>query len=72
MRTCIPVLLAALFVAPGPAPAPRHIEVAPGIHLFMTPPYGDVGLDGNSVAIVGDDGLVVVSDSARRPRPRRC
>lgn len=40
-------------------PAPERIDVAPGVHLFVTAPYGDVGLDGNSVAIVGDDGVVV-------------
>ena len=40
-------------------PPPIHTEVAPGVHLFQTQPYGDVGLDGNSVAIVGDDGVLV-------------
>jgi len=40
-------------------PPPAHTEVAPGVHLFQTQPYGDVGLDGNSVAIVGDDGVLV-------------
>jgi glyoxylase-like metal-dependent hydrolase (beta-lactamase superfamily II) len=40
-------------------PAPERIDVAPGVHVFITLPYGDVGLDGNSVAIVGDDGVVV-------------
>lgn len=38
---------------------PRRVDVAPGVHLFVTPPYGDVGLDGNSVAIVGRDGVLV-------------
>src|SRR4051812_12001305 len=40
-------------------PAPTRIEVARGVHLFMTRPYGDVGLDGNSVAILGRDGALV-------------
>jgi len=40
-------------------PPPAHTEVAPGVHLFQTQPYGDVGLDGNSVAIIGDDGVLV-------------
>ena len=40
-------------------PPPTHVEVAPGVHLFQTQPYGDVGLDGNSVAIIGDDGVLV-------------
>jgi cyclase len=42
-----------------PLPPPIHTEVAPGIHLFQTAPYGDVGLDGNSVAIVSDEGVLV-------------
>jgi glyoxylase-like metal-dependent hydrolase (beta-lactamase superfamily II) len=52
------VLLAAVVQAWTPPP-PVHTEVAPGVHLFQTQPYGDVGLDGNSVAIVGDDGVLV-------------
>lgn len=38
---------------------PTRSEVAPGVHVFATPPYGEVGLDGNSVAIVGGDGVLV-------------
>lgn len=34
-------------------------ELAPGLHLFRTAPYSDVGLDGNSVAIIGDSGVLV-------------
>jgi len=45
-------------LAGGPAP-PRRTEVAPGIFLFQTEPYGDVGLDGNSIAIVSNDGVLV-------------
>src|SRR5207245_5056136 len=40
-------------------PSPTRVEVAPGIFVFMTSPYGDVGLDGNSVAILGTDGVLV-------------
>ena len=40
-------------------PAPQTIEVAKGIYLFMTRPYGEVGLDGNSVAILSNDGVLV-------------
>jgi cyclase len=50
----LPVSLA----AQGHAP-PRKLEVAEGIFLFMTPPYSDVGLDGNSIAIVSNDGVLV-------------
>jgi len=51
-----------LLVSAAPAfahPAPAASEVAPGVWLFRTEPYGDVGLDGNSVAIVGEDGVLV-------------
>jgi cyclase len=40
-------------------PAPRTIEVAKGVYLFISSPYGDVGLDGNSVAILSNDGVLV-------------
>ena len=40
-------------------PAPRKIEVAKGIYLFVSKPYGDVGLDGNAVAILSNDGVLV-------------
>jgi hypothetical protein len=39
--------------------APSRTELAPGIFLFSTPPYGDVGLDGNSIAILCSDGVLV-------------
>ena len=40
-------------------PAPQTIDVAKGVYLFVSKPYGDVGLDGNSVAIVGNDAVLV-------------
>jgi glyoxylase-like metal-dependent hydrolase (beta-lactamase superfamily II) len=40
-------------------PAPTKTEVAAGIYLFQTAPYGEVGLDGNSIAIVWPDGVLV-------------
>jgi glyoxylase-like metal-dependent hydrolase (beta-lactamase superfamily II) len=39
--------------------APKKNEIAPGIFLFQTEKYGDVGLDGNSVAITSRDGVLV-------------
>ncbi|MDQ3071539.1 MAG: PQQ-binding-like beta-propeller repeat protein, partial [Acidobacteriota bacterium] len=39
-------------------PAPARTEIAKGVYLFQTAPYG-IGLDGNSVAIIGDDGVLV-------------
>src|SRR5262245_60568862 len=54
------VLLAALAPAlDHTRPAPKAIEVATGIYLFVSPPYGDVGLDGNAVAIVGGSAVLV-------------
>lgn len=38
---------------------PVHTEIAPGVHLFQTAPYGEMGLDGNSIAIVTGEGVVV-------------
>ena len=40
-------------------PAPTRIEVADGIYLYRTAPYGEVGLDGNSIAIIENDGVLV-------------
>ena len=40
-------------------PAPKKSEIAPGIYLFETPEYGDVGLDGNSVVVTSKDGVLV-------------
>jgi glyoxylase-like metal-dependent hydrolase (beta-lactamase superfamily II) len=40
-------------------PAPKKSEIAPGIYLFQTEPYGDVGLDGNSIAVTSNDGVLV-------------
>jgi glyoxylase-like metal-dependent hydrolase (beta-lactamase superfamily II) len=45
--------------AAGPPANPQHTEPMPGVHVFQTAPYGDVGLDGNSVAIVTSEGVVV-------------
>jgi cyclase len=39
-------------------------KVAEGIYLFTTTPYADVGLSGNSVAIIFEDGVLVFDSSA--------
>jgi glyoxylase-like metal-dependent hydrolase (beta-lactamase superfamily II) len=54
----------ALIVSPALSTAqilepPRRVQVAEGVYVFMTPPYGDVGLDGNSVVILSTDGVLV-------------
>lgn len=41
-----------------PRPAPERVDVAEGVHLFRTAPWA-VGNEGNSVAIVGGDGVLV-------------
>jgi glyoxylase-like metal-dependent hydrolase (beta-lactamase superfamily II) len=52
----------------GQAPVvPLKTAVAPGIVLFETPPYGDVGLDGNSIALLSSAG-VLVFDTNGTPR----
>jgi glyoxylase-like metal-dependent hydrolase (beta-lactamase superfamily II) len=62
---CVAVASAAVLLVVGPAtaepprPAPTKITVADGVYLFTTPGYGDVGLDGNSVAIVTNEGVLV-------------
>jgi cyclase len=61
----LPLVLATCLLAgtasPGVVdrPAPTRIDVANGVYLFTTPGYGDVGLDGNSVAIVSGQGVLV-------------
>ena len=40
-------------------PTPEKTRLAEGVYLFTTPPYGDVGLDGNSVVILSSDGVLV-------------
>src|SRR5262245_32652442 len=61
MRSSLTFALALLAVASPPLdrPAPKNIPIADGIVLFQTAPYGDVGLDGNSVAIFSRDGVLV-------------
>jgi len=58
------VLVLALTLCAIPAaaqnrPAPTRTELSPGIYLFTTASYGDVGLDGNSIAILSRDGVLV-------------
>lgn len=40
-------------------PGPTRTDLGDGIYLFQTAPYSDVGLDGNSVVIVSDSGVLV-------------
>jgi glyoxylase-like metal-dependent hydrolase (beta-lactamase superfamily II) len=51
-------------------PAPTRVDLAPGVYLFKTAPYGEVGLDGNTVVITSSDG-VLVFDSNGTPTAAR-
>jgi len=53
------VCLCSLAVSAQNRPAPARTEISPGIHVFQTAPYGDVGLDGNSIAVMSNDGVLV-------------
>jgi glyoxylase-like metal-dependent hydrolase (beta-lactamase superfamily II)/ketosteroid isomerase-like protein len=64
MRQYLSLLLIAAVVIPmaGAAesrPAPKKLEIAPGVYVFMTAPYGAVGLDGNSIVVTSSDGVLV-------------
>jgi glyoxylase-like metal-dependent hydrolase (beta-lactamase superfamily II) len=58
LRACLLLLVAIPLWAQGHA-QPKKIQAADGIFLFVTPPYSDVGLDGNAVVILSDDGVLV-------------
>ena len=58
-RALLLVVLCSIPVSGQNRPAPSRTELAPGIFLFTTPGYGDVGLDGNSIAILSRDGVLV-------------
>lgn len=60
LRLSIAFVLGFLPLVTGQAhPAPTATTVADGVIVYSTPPYGDVGLDGNSIAILGSTGVLV-------------
>jgi glyoxylase-like metal-dependent hydrolase (beta-lactamase superfamily II) len=59
LALCLAVLLLPLASAGQTRPAPTKTQIAEGVFLFSTAPYGDVGLDGNSIVIVGRDGVLI-------------
>ncbi len=63
-----PVLAQALETPPAPENPRSHkwVEVAPGVHAFISPPGVTPIVSGNSLVIVGDDGVAVV-DSGQFP-----
>ena len=58
-RALLFVLLCSIPLIAQNRPVPSRTELAPGIFLFTTPSYGDVGLDGNSIAVLSNDGVLV-------------
>lgn len=62
-RPTVALLLLALLVIPlssqTPRPAPTRVQIARDVYVYMTPSYGAVGLDGNSVVIVSRDGVLI-------------
>jgi glyoxylase-like metal-dependent hydrolase (beta-lactamase superfamily II) len=58
-RALLLLLLCSIPLAAQNRTEPTRTELAPGIFLFTTPRYGDVGLDGNSIAILSNDGVLV-------------
>ena len=58
-RTLIALLLCSVSLTAQNRPAPTRTEIAPGIVMFATASYGDVGLDGNSIAVLTRDGVLV-------------
>jgi glyoxylase-like metal-dependent hydrolase (beta-lactamase superfamily II) len=71
-RTCSPLAIVALLAfmhfvpkchAKDYGKVTSH-KVAEGVYLFTTTPYADVGLSGNSVAILSDDGVLVFDSNA--------
>src|SRR3954447_2024519 len=58
-RVLLTLLLCSVPLTAQNRPAPSATEVAPGVIVFTTPSYGDVGLDGNSIAVLSRDGVLV-------------
>ena len=58
-RALLCVLACSISLTAQNRPAPVRTELAPGVFLFTTPAYGDVGLDGNAIAILSSDGVLV-------------
>ncbi|HXI27093.1 MAG TPA: MBL fold metallo-hydrolase [Vicinamibacterales bacterium] len=58
-RTLVALLVCSVSLTAQNRPAPARTEIAPGIVMFATASYGDVGLDGNSIAVLSRDGVLV-------------
>jgi len=58
-RAFVFLALCSIPVSGQERPAPTRTEISPGIYVFSTPRYGDVGLDGNAIAVTSRDGVLV-------------
>lgn len=58
-RTVLLVAACSMTLSAQNRRVPAKSELAPGIFLFATPNYGDVGLDGNSIVVLSSDGVFV-------------
>src|SRR5215813_4749443 len=58
-RVLVTLLVCSVSLTAQNRPAPTRTEIAPGIVMFATANYGDAGLDGNSIAVLSDDGVLV-------------
>src|SRR6185503_16216528 len=58
-RVLLTLILCSVPLTAQNRPAPSATEVAPGVIVFTTPSYGDVGLDGNSIAVLSRDAVLV-------------
>lgn len=56
---CLALAAVPASTQPPPHPAPTRVQIASDVYVYMTPPYGAVGLDGNSVVVVSRDGVLV-------------
>src|SRR5215813_3529601 len=58
-RVLVTLLVCSVSLTAQNRPAPTTTEIAPGIVMFASANYGDVGLDGNSTAVLSRDGVLV-------------
>src|SRR3982074_2561389 len=58
-RALFVVLACSIPVGAQNRPGPTKTELSPGVVLFQTASYGDIGLDGNSIAVLSRDGVLV-------------
>src|SRR5687767_14773468 len=59
MKLALAILLLLPAAQTVARPAPARTQIADGIYLYRTASYGEVGLDGNAIAIISNDGVLV-------------